>query len=193
MTRRSTDLFRSAGHGVSDPSRRARCRRWSNGPTASPRCSTTRSREAVFSRSTPHSRLRRCSLQHIRPARPHSSCWRATPGGTRRVARGEPRCPARHVGHRSSPSTRSTRTCLGTRRSGQPGPENAWRRAQGPRLMCHRDRMDARAVLPTIRVPTLVLHHTDDRDPGREGQVHRRAHTRAQNTLSCRAATCTTS
>ncbi len=38
--------------------------------------------------------------------------------------------------------------------------------------------MDVRAVLPTVRVPTLVLHHTDDpMHPAREGQVHRRAHT----------------
>ena len=41
--------------------------------------------------------------------------------------------------------------------------------------------LDVRAVLPTIRVPTLVLHHTDDvTDPTREGQVHRRAHSRRE-------------
>ena len=41
--------------------------------------------------------------------------------------------------------------------------------------------VDVRAVLPTIRVPTLVVHHTEDAImPAREGQVHRRAHTRRE-------------
>ena len=41
--------------------------------------------------------------------------------------------------------------------------------------------LDVRAVLPTVRVPTLVVHHSDDRvHPAREGQVHRRAHTRRE-------------
>ena len=36
---------------------------------------------------------------------------------------------------------------------------------------------DVRAVLPTIRVPTLVVHHAEDAPiPAREGQVHRRKH-----------------
>ena len=34
--------------------------------------------------------------------------------------------------------------------------------------------MDVRAVLPTVRVPTLVLHHADDPiDPARVGQGRR--------------------
>ena len=34
--------------------------------------------------------------------------------------------------------------------------------------------MDVRALLPAIRVPTLVLHHTDDAiDPAGVGQVRR--------------------
>ena len=38
--------------------------------------------------------------------------------------------------------------------------------------------MDVRAVLPTIRVPTLVIQHADDPiDPARDGQVRRRSHT----------------
>ena len=38
--------------------------------------------------------------------------------------------------------------------------------------------VDVRAVLPTIRVPTLVVQHADDRaHPAREGQVRRRSHT----------------
>ena len=57
------------------------------------------------------------------------------------------------------------RTCRGTRRSGQPGREwNAWRSAHGPSRSCCLcvSGVDVRAVLPTIRVPTLVVHHTDD-------------------------------
>ena len=38
--------------------------------------------------------------------------------------------------------------------------------------------LDVRAVLPTIRVPTLVVQHADDPiDPARSGQVRRRSHT----------------
>ena len=41
---------------------------------------------------------------------------------------------------------------------------NALRRAHGPLRSCMplMTEMDVRAVLPTIRVPTLVVHHTDD-------------------------------
>ncbi len=40
---------------------------------------------------------------------------------------------------------------------------NAWRRAQGPsRCVLPVSPMDVRALLPTIRVPTLVVQHTDD-------------------------------
>ena len=38
--------------------------------------------------------------------------------------------------------------------------------------------LDVRAILPTIRVPTLVLHHAEDPiDPPAMGQVRRRSHT----------------
>ena len=54
--------------------------------------------------------------------------------------------------------------------------------------------MDVRAVLPTVRVPTLVVHHADDRvDPARRGASTSPITYRARNTLSCRGATCTTS
>lgn len=34
--------------------------------------------------------------------------------------------------------------------------------------------VDVRAVLPIVRAPTLVVHHTDDLlTPAREGQAHR--------------------
>ena len=37
--------------------------------------------------------------------------------------------------------------------------------------------MDVRALLPAVRVPTLVVHHTDDPyDPAGVGQVRRRSH-----------------
>ena len=39
--------------------------------------------------------------------------------------------------------------------------------------------MDVRAVLPTVRVPTLVVHHADDPlIPPEIGQVRRRSHHR---------------
>ena len=61
------------------PSPRARCRRWSNGPTASPRCLTISAvAKLSSSRSTARSRPRRCSQQRIRPAQPRWSCSRAT-------------------------------------------------------------------------------------------------------------------
>ena len=37
--------------------------------------------------------------------------------------------------------------------------------------------VDVRALLPTVRVPTLVVQHADDPfDPARVGQVRRRSH-----------------
>ena len=60
--------------------RRARCQPWSNGPTASPRCSTlSGAAERLWSRASARSRRRRCSPRHIRPAPPRSSCLRDTP------------------------------------------------------------------------------------------------------------------
>ena len=44
-------------------------------------------------------------------------------------------------------------------RHGPPGGEPRDRRARVAALMAE---LDVRAVLPTIRVPTLVVHHTDD-------------------------------
>ena len=71
----------------------------------------------------------------------------------------------RHVGQREDSNIWLIRTCRGTRRSGQSGREwNALRSVHGPlRSFCPlTSGMDARAVLPTIRVPTLVVHHADD-------------------------------
>ena len=68
-------------------------------------------------------------------------------------------------GGRGSSNVCSIRTCRGTRRSGQRGHGmNAWRRAQRPSLSCCLllSELDVRAVLPTIRVPTLVVQHADD-------------------------------
>ena len=49
--------------------------------------------------------------------------------------------------------------------------------------------MDVRAVLPTIRVPTLVLHHADDPFiPPERGKYVADTY-RARNTLSCQGAT----
>ena len=54
--------------------------------------------------------------------------------------------------------------------------------------------LDVRAVLPTVRVPTLVVQHADDPiDPARSRASTSPITYRARNTLSCRDATCTTS
>ena len=64
---------------ASDPVTPARCRNWSNGPTASQRCLTTW--EVVkrsWSRASAQSRPGCCSRRHIRRAQPRWSCWRAS-------------------------------------------------------------------------------------------------------------------
>ena len=53
--------------------------------------------------------------------------------------------------------------------------------------------VDVRALLPAIRVPTLVVHHKDDPRSDPSGESTSRTTYQARNTLSCRAATCTTS
>ena len=68
-------------------------------------------------------------------------------------------------GARGSSNMSRIRTCRGTRRSGQRG-LGMERLAASPGtvalMMPLVAEMDVRAVLPTIRVPTLVVHHTDD-------------------------------
>ena len=61
---------------------------------------------------------------------------------------------------------------------------------RGARLTQMNAEIDVRHVLPAIRVPTLVLHRTDDRClHGRGGPLRRRAHSRARNSSSCPATT----
>ena len=68
-------------------------------------------------------------------------------------------------GGRARCSMCSIRTCRGTRRSGQRG-HGMERLAASPGtvalLLPLVSELDVRAVLPTIRVPTLVVHHADD-------------------------------
>ena len=72
-------FFDQPGTGASDPVTPGRCRPWSNGPTASPRCSTISGVAKRFSsRRTPRSRQRRCSRRHIRLAPPRWSCSTVT-------------------------------------------------------------------------------------------------------------------
>ena len=57
---------------------------------------------------------------------------------------------------------------------------NVWRRAHGTvaLMMPLVTELDVRAVLPTVRVPTLVVQHADDPSiPPEMGQVRRRSHT----------------
>ena len=168
-------FFDQPGTGASDPVRRAPCRPWSNGPTASPRCSTiSRVAKRSSSRSTARSRRRRCSRQHIRPAPPRWSCSRATRIRwlnvlTESLLRNR-RCHHRHVGDREVPAFSN--------------PDMPWndeiratwarheRLAASPGtlalMMPLLTEVDVRAVLPTIRVPTLVVQHADDRFPASE-------------------------
>ena len=93
------------------PSRRARCRPWSNGPTASPRCSTiSGAAKRSSSRPPARSRQRRCSRRHIRLAPPRWSCstvtrMRAEPHSFE--TKFTPRMVA-HVGHRGDAASRES-------------------------------------------------------------------------------------
>jgi len=91
------------------------------------------------SRSTAHSRNRRCLQPHIHPAQPRWSCSRATrirflnaprdphPRGS--LLSRQPR------GARGRLRTSRIRTCRGTKKFGHPGRGmNAWRQAQGSLL-----------------------------------------------------------
>jgi pimeloyl-ACP methyl ester carboxylesterase len=66
-------FFDQPGNGASDPvtpDAPTTLEQWSD--SASPQCSTTSGAAKRSSpRRTPHSRQRRCSQQHIRPAQPH--------------------------------------------------------------------------------------------------------------------------
>ena len=179
-------FFDQPGTGAPTLSRPVRCRLWSNGPTASPRCSTTSGVAKRFSsRRTWRSRQLRCSRPHIRLAPPRWSCSTVT------QMRAEPH----------SFETKSSCAVVRMWGSGELqhliNPDMPWneeiraswarmeRLAASPRTLALMGplatEVDVRAVLPTVRVPTLVVHHADGRDrPAREGQVHRRAHTRRE-------------
>ena len=122
-----------------------RCRRWNNGPTASPRYSTiSAAAKRCSSQSPARSRPRHCSPRHIRPAPQRSSCSRASriplqrrPTGRRARNSAPPLSPC---GAPASTSTWSIQTCRGTKRSGLRGLEceRLWRRAHGPLCSCGR-------------------------------------------------------
>ena len=89
----------------------------------------------------------------------------------------------------------SIRTCRGTRRSGQRGLE--WNACGEPAdrasMLPLRPELDVRAVLPTVRVPTLVVQHSDDPIiPPAQGK-YIAEHIPGRNTSNCRGATGTTS
>ena len=95
-------FFDQPGTGASDPvapGALPTLEQWADSITAV--LDALGSREAVSSRSTAHSRQRRCSRQHIRPARPRWSCSRAprfrSPHGTH--SRGNHCRHGRHVGN----------------------------------------------------------------------------------------------
>ncbi len=139
----------------------------------------------------------RYSPRCIRPVPPRWSCLRATrigrPHTSVDVAVDERRLPC---GAPASCNISSIRTCHGMRRSGPPGHEwNVWR--QAPRtvalILPLVPEMDVRAVLPTVRVPTLVVHHADDPLIPPERASMSPTTYPVRSTSSFRAATCTTS
>ena len=123
---------------------RARCQPWSNGLTASLRCSTLSEAPVPrWSRGPAHSRRRRYSPRHIRPAPPRSSCLRDGPFRTpsKRMKTGpSPKKsppPWSPCGERGSSNMCSIPICRGMRKSGPRGRDmNACRRAHGPLASC---------------------------------------------------------
>ena len=185
---RPADLLRPARHGsVRSRSRRAHCRRWSNGPTASPRCSTISAvGKRSSSRSTALSPRRRYSRRRTPPVRRRWSCSSAMRPyeRPRSIPRSRPRSWSAMWGTGEIPTCRSIQTCRGTKRSGQRGHEwNAWRPARRRSPSCCRScpQLDVRAVLPISpradpRRPPLRRRA----DRARNGQVRRRPHTRRE-------------
>ena len=110
-------VFDQPGTGVSDPVTSGALPTWSNGPTASPRCSTISGvAKRSSSRAPARSRRGRCLRRHIRPAPPRWSRSRATrlrPHPHRWVgSRGSRRRPGRHVGHWGGPACLESRHAL---------------------------------------------------------------------------------
>ena len=101
-------------------------------------------------------------------ARRLRGCGGRTLGGAH--ARGMGRNHDHDVGHRGAAAASSTRTCRGTRRFGA-----TWGRMErlawspGTVALMHpvAVQLNVRTVLPTIRVPTLVLQHADSHGPCR--------------------------
>ena len=162
-------FFDQPGTVAPIPSRRTRCRPWSNGPTASPPCSTI-------------SEVAKRSFSRCAGALPTERLFAAThPSRTAALVVQD--------GFADTPGTRNDGFDVEDFISGFNGPwrtgefqhainpdmpwneeiRAAW--ARQDRMAASRDRgarapadiqLDVRPVLPTIRVPTLVLHHADD-------------------------------
>ena len=163
-------------------SRRARCRRWSSGPTASPQCWTISGVAKRSSLAVDGAFATAALFAATYPSRTTALVvleGYADPKVVRTDIDPEEviAAPMSPCGARGKSNARSIRTCRGTRRSGQRGRDkNAWRRAQGPlrSMMPLVSELDVRAVLPTIRVPTLVRPpHRRPEDPARVGQERR--------------------
>ena len=189
-------FFDQPGTGAPIPSRRARCRPWSNGPTASPRCSTI---SGAAKRSSSRASAR-CDGGAVRgdTSVAHSRTGRA--GGLRESDVNAPRSRTRrdrcrhgrHVGHRRVSACVESGHAV---ERGDPGSVGAVERlAASPGtvalMMPLVAEMDVRAVLPTVRVPTLVLQHTDDPLSRPRWASTSPITYQARNTLSCRGATC---
>ena len=160
-------FFDQPGTGASDPVTLGRCRPWSNGPTASPRCSTT-SGAAKRSSSRPTGAFGPAALfAATHPSRTTALVvldGYADAGGTPLV-RDEVQAASvrmwgtgetQHVVNPDMPWNEEIRAAWARMERLAASPAT---RALMMPLMTE---VDVRAVLPTIRVPTLVVHHAED-------------------------------
>ena len=188
-------LSSSTSRGREPPilSRRMRYRHWSSGPTASPQCSTiSAALKRSSSRAPALSQRRRYSPQHIRPAPRRLSRWGARGRSQRPIE--ETHAPVAamwgtgelHIDQSGHAVERRDPDDLGSK--GTPSSEPT------PLLYAASiAELDVRAVLPTVRVPTLVVHHTDGGIiPPAKGK-YIAEHISGANTSNCQAATGTTS
>ena len=116
-------------------------------------------------RSAARSRPLRCSRRHICPAPPRWSCsavtqMRAASHPFRRI----PSCDGPNVGQREDPTSDKSGHAVERGDPGSVGPNGT--PGANPRMLALViplvTEADVRAVLPTVRVPTLVVHHADD-------------------------------
>ena len=160
--------LRPAGHGRSDPiPAMPTLELWADSIAAV--LDDLGSSEAVLVAIDGTFPKRRCSQPHIHPARARWSCSRATrirlSNAPMESTSRKSSLPMSPCGARGSLRVSRIRTCRGTRKFGQPGHgTNVSAASPGTVtfMLSLIAELDVRALLPTVRVPTLVVHHADD-------------------------------